>query len=83
MSRRRNDISRLPELSVLHVEDIMHILGIKQSLAYRIMAQINRELEAGGYITISGRVPEARFREKFYFGSSTSASPSSMFPLGS
>jgi hypothetical protein len=68
MSRRRNDASHLRKLPVLYVEDVMHILDIKQSLAYRIMAQIRRELEEEGYIMVSGRIPEARFREKFYYG---------------
>lgn len=68
MSRPRNDTELLREYRVLFVEDVMQILGIGQSLAYRIMRQINKELEAEGFITIAGRVSEARFREKFYYG---------------
>jgi len=56
------------ELRALYVEDVMEILGIKESKAYQIMRRINKELEAEGYETIAGRVSEARFREKFYCG---------------
>ena len=50
------------------VEDVMEILGISQSKAYQIMRRINKELEAEGYETIAGRVPQKRFCEKFYCG---------------
>lgn len=56
------------ELRALYVEDVMEILGIGQSKAYAIMRRINKELEAEGFETIAGRVSEARFREKFYCG---------------
>jgi len=52
----------------LFVEDVMEILAISQSKAYQIMRKINRELEAEGYETISGRIPRRRFCEKFYCG---------------
>jgi hypothetical protein len=55
------------EYRVLRVDDVMQILGIKQSKAYSIMRKINKELEAKGYDTmISGRVSERAFREKLY-----------------
>lgn len=71
MSRPRNNSALLREYRVLYVEDVMKILGIGQSKAYQIMRRINKELEAEGYVTISGRVSEARFREKFYCGPAT------------
>lgn len=67
MSRPRNSPSLFREYRVLYVEDVMRILGIGQSKAYQIMRKINKELEAEGYVTIAGRVSEARFREKFYY----------------
>ena len=51
----------------------MSILGIGKSKAYQIMRSINEELAAEGYITINGRVPEARFREKVYCGTDPSS----------
>jgi hypothetical protein len=66
MSRPRNHPSLIREYKVLFVEDVMRILQIRQSKAYQIMRRINKELEAEGYETISGRVSVARFCEKFY-----------------
>lgn len=56
-------------IKFLFVADVMEILGVSQSLAYRIMRDINKELEAEGYITIAGRVSRQRFYERFYCGS--------------
>ncbi len=70
-SSRATDIRNVAlqrELRSLFVEDVMEILGIKQSKAYQIMRRINKELETEGYETIAGRVSEARFKEKFYCG---------------
>ena len=63
------------QVKFLFVADVMEILGISQSLAYRIMRDINKELEAEGYITIAGRVFRQRFYERFYCGSA--AAPAS------
>jgi len=52
--------------SFLRVRDVMELLDISQSTAYRIMRNINKELETKGYETLSGRVSKKRFREKFY-----------------
>ena len=68
------------ELRALYVEDVMQILGVGQSKAYQIMRHINKELEAEGFETISGRVSEARFREKFYCGTERSVTQSSSEP---
>ncbi|MCI5936438.1 MAG: transcriptional regulator [Eubacterium sp.] len=40
----------------LEVGDVMHILGISRSAAYKLMRKINSELEKKGYILISGKV---------------------------
>ena len=56
------------EIRFLRVGDVMAILGISENKAYQIISQMNRELREEGYQTISGRVSEARFFEKFYRG---------------
>jgi hypothetical protein len=66
--RKRNDPKQITEVPVLFVEDVMRIMGIGQAKAYQLMRQINKELEAEGFLTISGRVSAARFREKVYCG---------------
>ena len=40
----------------LEVGDVMQILGISRSAAYKLMRQINSELEKKGYIVIRGKV---------------------------
>ncbi len=50
----------------LNVGDVMQILGISKSAAYKIMRQINGELEKKGYITIHGKISRKYFEERFY-----------------
>lgn len=48
------------------VQDVMNILGVKQSKAYKEIRKLNNELKADGYITIAGKVPTKKFNERFY-----------------
>ncbi len=48
------------------VEDVMELLDCKQSLAYKIIRTLNKELKAKGYVTISGRVPVKYLKERMY-----------------
>lgn len=50
----------------LEVGDVMQILGISRSAAYKIMRQINSELEKKGYIVIRGKVSRKYFEERIY-----------------
>ena len=49
----------------LEVGDVMQILGISRSAAYKLMRQINSELEKKGYIVIRGKVSRKYFEEHF------------------
>ena len=51
----------------MRVEDVAQELGISKSHAYKVIHQLNAELKAKGYLTISGRVNRAFFMEKFYY----------------
>lgn len=46
-------------------DDICGILGIADSKAYKIIRQLNDELESKGYITVRGRVPAEYFQKRF------------------
>lgn len=48
------------------VDDVIAILGISKSTAYREIKKLNDELSRKGYHTISGRIPVKYFVEKFY-----------------
>jgi DNA-binding transcriptional regulator GbsR (MarR family) len=50
----------------LKVEDVMRILGISKSAAYKIMRQMNDELLKKGYVIIRGKVSRKYFEERFY-----------------
>ena len=50
----------------LEVGDVMQILGISKSAAYKLMRQINSELEKKGYIVIRGKVSRKYFEERIY-----------------
>ncbi len=49
-----------------YVEDVTNLLGVSKSKAYKIMQDLNAELEAKKYVTVSGRVPKKFFNERFY-----------------
>lgn len=50
----------------LKVEDVMQILGISKSAAYKIMRQMNDELMKKGYAVIRGKISRKYFEERFY-----------------
>ncbi|MFI3255584.1 MAG: DNA-binding protein [Eubacteriales bacterium] len=41
-------------------------LGISKSYAYKLVRQLNEELESRGFFTLSGKVSRTFFEEKFY-----------------
>jgi len=48
------------------VEDIMSILGVCRSKAYKVIQTLNKELQDRGYLTVPGKVSKKFFKEKFY-----------------
>lgn len=50
------------------VVDIEEMLGISESMSYKIMKEMNAQLKKKGYLTIAGKVPSAYFLEKWYGG---------------
>ncbi len=46
--------------------EIAKELGISKPFAYKLVRQMNGELEAKGFLTISGRVSRKYYEEKFY-----------------
>lgn len=61
-----NETVRLDNRSVLRCGDVMEILGVSDGKAYGIIRQLNKELEAKGFHTITGRVSRQYFEESFY-----------------
>lgn len=45
-------------------KDVMAMLECSETYAYRVIAQLNEELKAAGYITVRGKVPKGYFEKK-------------------
>lgn len=50
----------------IKAEEVARELGVSKPYAYKLIRQLNEELSKEGFITISGRVSRAFFREKIY-----------------
>lgn len=48
------------------VEEIKEILGVSQSMAYKVIRQMNDELAGKGYLTVAGKVPRKYFQKQWY-----------------
>ena len=46
--------------------DIIEITGMSEAYAYKLIKQLNKELEEKGFITIRGRVSRQYFEERIY-----------------
>lgn len=49
-------------------DDVANLLDVSKPTAYRIIKQLNEQLEKAGFIVVAGRVPVRYFNEKFYAG---------------
>lgn len=52
----------------MRVDDVAEVLGISKSYAYKIVRELNAELKAKGFITVSGRINRKYFLEKTCYG---------------
>lgn len=46
--------------------EIIEITGMSEAYAYKLIKQLNKELEEKGFITIRGRVSRQYFEERIY-----------------
>ena len=67
---QRKEILLMTDKNFMRVEDVARELDVSKSYAYRIVQKLNKELEAKGYITISGRVNRQYFLERTCYGGS-------------
>lgn len=52
----------------IDAKELSQLLGISKSRAYRIIRQLNDELDEKGFIVIAGRVPTKYFEQRWYIG---------------
>lgn len=52
----------------LNVHDVAAFLEVSDSMGYKIIQQLNKELKNKGYIVIAGKVSRKYFLERVYAG---------------
>lgn len=50
----------------MRVDEVVEILDVSPSYAYKVIRQLNNELKKQGFITIAGRVNRDYFYERLY-----------------
>ena len=53
--------------SFMTVEEVANELGVSKSYAYKVVRELNTELQKLGYLTVSGRVNTNSFRKKLCY----------------
>ena len=67
---QRKEILLMTDKNFMRVEDVARELDVSKSYAYKIVQKLSKELEAKGYIKISGRVNRQYFLERTCYGGS-------------
>ncbi len=56
----------MKEKMFVKAKEIADDLGVSKPFAYKLVREMNEELRAKGFITISGRVSKQYYEERFY-----------------
>ncbi len=51
---------------MLGATEVAELLGISNSYAYKVIDQLNRELEKSGYLTIRGKVDSLYLLKRYF-----------------
>ena len=51
---------------MMDAEDVANELGVSKGHAYKVIRQLNEELEKSGFIVVTGKIPRAFWEKKFY-----------------
>ena len=51
---------------MMNANDVAEELGVSKGHAYKMIRKFNEELEASGYIVVSGKIPRAFWEKKFF-----------------
>lgn len=54
------------EMSFVTAEQLAEMMGISKGHAYKIIHALNDELQANGFLTVSGRVPRKYLEKRCY-----------------
>jgi len=47
-------------------KEVQEMLGVSRGKAYKIVRELNEQLDDKGFITVAGKVPKQFFQEHFY-----------------
>ena len=47
-------------------KEVMEVMGVGESKAYKIIKKLNKELNSKGYLTVSGKISSKYFEERVY-----------------
>ena len=61
---RKKERCDVTNRTFMTVEEVAAELGVSKSYAYKIVKQLNEELQKLGYLTVAGRVNTNYFRKK-------------------
>lgn len=50
---------------LIGVKEVQRILSLPESTAYKVIRELNKELESEGYLTLRGRVEKQYLLERF------------------
>jgi len=50
---------------MMNADDVAAELGISKGHAYKVIRQLNGELEKAGFIVVAGKIPRAFWEKKF------------------
>lgn len=56
----------MSEKIYMRAKEVAEELGVSQAFAYRVIKQLNSELESKGFIVINGRVDQKYFHDRMY-----------------
>ena len=56
----------MKETIFYNVHDVMNILNVGKTKAYKVMAELNAELTEKGFMVVNGKVSRAYFKKRFY-----------------
>ncbi len=56
----------MKENHMMTAEDVAKELGVSKGHAYKLIRELNEELQSKGYLVVAGKVPKAFWETKFY-----------------
>jgi len=64
--KNRKGGSDMKETYMMTADEIADELGVSKGKAYKVIRDLNAELEQMGFIVISGKIPRAYWEKKFF-----------------